>query len=422
MAENISILDGIFCFFLLLLGVAFYANMVSKTKDKLNPFGVVCITWCTLAGIASLHLSWLESSWPFAMYVVVLLFPCLVFLCGNFSKNTKISSDKLYFISFSNGFIVLTRALFIICFICAILEWRNNGFALALGTEATDAKATFSTIRIIHYGSIYLPYCAINSLFELFYRKKKKMKTLFYLVFTIIFNIFYILFVCASRGSLLIIICAFVYLFLRKYGIPFYSIFLMVGVILIGFIAVSKVRIFSGSLVYDVIHNHPVISSVYGYTMLNFENLNKLITRGSSYSIIRYTYGGFLQLLGLNRLFSEPEYITTYFFNANTICYDFYEDLGMTGIVINTLLLFGIIKRWYGKSLMDRRYLLLIAVMQKAIWTTFFGNYFTIYRVMLFPFLVTGIVIYSMRVEINCSGKIVIRRGIWKGNNNAKQL
>lgn len=415
MAENLSIVNGIYCAFMSVLGVIFYLFMLNKTKDKLNPFGIVCIIWCILGGIASLHLSWLETRWSLKMYIVVFLFPCLVFLCGFFYKSGKLTKSKLTYIYFSSGFIILTRGLFVVCLVCALLEWKQNGFALALNSSATDAKSAFSTIRVVHYGTIYFPYCAINSVFELIYRKNKKIKTVLYHIFIILMNIFYALFVCASRGSLLIVFCALIYLFFRKYSLPLRTIIIMVLLALVGFVVISRVRIFSGSLVYDVIHDYPVISSVYGYTALNFENLNKLINRGSSYSIVLYTYGGFLQLFGLARFFPEPEYITTYFFNANTICYDFYEDLGILGIILNTLILFGCIKIWYRKSLTDYRYLLLIAAMQKAIWMIFFGNYFTIYRVMLFPFLVTGLVIYSMNIEIKSYGKFIVKKELWKG-------
>lgn len=414
MAGNITFANGIYCFGLIILGIVLYVIMANKTKDKLNPFSLVCISWCFLGGIASLHLSWLETDWSIITYIVVLLFPVLVFSCGFFNKTGKMTNDKFQSIHFTNVFIMLTRMLFVISLICALLEWRGNGFLLALSSGAADAKSTFRSIPVIHYGTIYFPYCAINSIFELIYRKKKSLKTIAYLGSTILINLFYALFIGASRGSLLIIFCALVYLFFRKYSIPIRKIIIMIGAILIGFIAISKVRIFSGSLVYDVIHGYPLISSVYGYTALNFENLNKLIVRGPSYSIISYTYGGFLQLLGVDGFFPQPEYITTYFFNANTICYDFYEDLGLLGVFINTIILFGCIRILYKKSLVDRRYLLLIAVMQKAIWMTFFGNYFTIYRVMIFPFLVTGLVVYSMNLEIHSFRKIVIRKGAWK--------
>ena len=411
----ISVFKFAYCFVVLAFGVFAYVKMYLKTKDKLNPFGIVCLSWCFLGAVASLHLSWMESMWTAEMYMIVMLFPFLVFQSGS-RKTGRITNEKLQYIEFSSCYILLTRALFIICLACALLEWNKNGFSITLSNGAADAKSELQTIPVIHYGTIYFPYCAICSLFELIYKKKKKFLTVVYLLGTIAINILYALFVGASRGTLLIIFCAFVYLFLRKYSISLKWIIILVAGMVLAFVAISQKRIYSGSLVYQVVKGHPIVSSIYGYTALNFENLNRLTQRGPKYTIILMTYGGFMQLLGLDGLYELPEYIMTYFFNANTICYDFYEDLGLLGVIINTLVIFGFVRIIYKKSVKDRRYLLMMSVMQKAIWMVFFGNYFTIYRVMLFPYFVTALVVYSMNIQISLRrGKIKKVKQYWKG-------
>ena len=406
--------NWIYCIILIFLGIAIYVFYYRITKDKLNPFGIVCVIWCVMGGIANLHLSWMESYWPEKTYIVVTIFPILVAFCGVIGENSRITNDKVTYIKFSNTYTIITRVLFFVCVICSLLEWKINGFSIAFSSGVSDAKSAVESIPFIHYGTIYLPYCTINSIFEFIYCRHKKKKTILYLLLTILYPVFYSLMAQASRGSLLIVFCAFVYLFFRKYSLPLRWIVVMVLGTLIGFVAIAQVRIYSGSLVYSVIEGHPLVSSVYGYTILNFENLNKLIKQGPEWTFVLMTYGGFLQLIGVYDFFTIPEYIVTYFFNANTICYDFYADFGLLGVIINTTLLFSCVRIWYQKSMKDRRYLLLMATMQKAIWMVFFGNYFTIYRVMLFPFLVTGIVIYTMNVQYIGNLKFKKKKDFWK--------
>ncbi len=412
--SNTLIWNGIYCIVFALFGISIYIFYYKRSKDKINPFGIVCAIWCILGGIANLHLSWMETYWSAETYIVITIFPILVAFCGLAGKNSKATNDKVTYINFGKTFIILTRILFVVCVSCSLMEWKLNGFSVAFSSGAADAKSTFESIPLIHYGTIYLPYCTINSIFEFIYRQHKRKKTILYLIFTFIYPVAYSLIAQASRGSLLIVFCAFVYLFSRKYSISLRWIVLMVVGALIGFIAIARVRIFSGSLVYSVIEGKPLLSSVYGYTALNFENLNKLIKQGPEWTFVLMTYGGFLQLIGIYDFFTLPEYVVTYFFNANTICYDFYADMGLLGVIINTLLLFTCIRIWYQKSMRDRRYLLLMATMQKAIWMIFFGNYFTIYRVMLFPFLVTGIVVYSMDIQYAGHLRFKKKRDYWK--------
>ena len=398
----VTALNIIYCFFMIAFGITGYIFLVKKTKDKLNPFALVCISWCILGGIASLHLSWLETDWTLNMYLIVLIFPILVFLCGIIGKNENLTYNGGSYLETGRLYIILTRMIGIVCIACAFIEWWSNGFILTLFIKGVcDIKSEFKALPVIHYGSIYFPYCAIIAIYELLYRKDKSIITILYNILIIILNVAYALVISVSRGSLIIIFCAAAYMIMRRYNIKFWQIILMIFATLVGFMYISKLRINEGSLVYDVIKGHPIISSVYGYTALSFENLNKLTQKGPAYTIFSSTYHGFIELLGLRRFFPQTEYLTTYFFNTTTICYEFYEDLGIIGVVIDTLIIFGTIRYLYEKSKKEIGYVLMIAVMQKAIWMTFFGNYFTIYRVMIFPYIITLIVILSLKVDFS---------------------
>ena len=207
------------------------------------------------------------------------------------------------------------------------------------------------------------------------------------------------LFITISRGSLLIIVLGMVYIVSRKIDIRPAMFFSVTIAIIIVFVLIMQIRLNQASFVYNVIYGHPVISSIYAYTALNFNNLNLLIKSGNSWLIVIRTFGGLTQLLGLYSFFNIPNTYMTRFFNAMPICYAFYDDLGILGVALYTCIIYGIVKMLYNKSNSNQNYMILFAALQKAIWMSIFGNYFCQYRVTLFPYIVLAIMVKLMNVR-----------------------
>lgn len=166
-------------------------------------------------------------------------------------------------------------------------------------------------------------------------------------------------------------------------------------VILFLLVKVAELRITSVSLVFRVIPGHPVLSSLYSYTGINFENLNKLTKAGPNWTVFIRSFYGILQTIGLERFFPEKPKQITVFLNACPIVYDFYDDFWLIGVVLYSSFFSYILKHIYRKCNKNIEWCILLAALQKPIWVVFFGNYFWGYRIILFPFVISWLLIKS---------------------------
>ena len=356
------------------------------------------ITWGIVASLASLQISILDTGWTYEMYAISILFPFSVYIGVVIGKNNNIKREKKYAnIEFSNIYFFLSRLIFLLCLVCAFMEWKSQGFILPFFSKglASDTKHLVSTLPFFHYGTVYLPYCSINAFFELCFSKRKKLWDKILLFIQFLIPIFHCLLIATSRGSLLIIILGILFILSRKYKIKFNKLYIIVIIILIILVKVAEQRITSVSLVFRVIPEHPLLSSLYSYTAVNFENLNKLTKVGPSWSIFIRSFYGLLQTIGLGGLFPEKPKQITVFLNACPIAYDFYDDLWLIGVVLYTILLTVILKVVYRKCNKSSRWIILIAALQKPIWVVFFGNYFWGYRIIFFPLIISWLLVKS---------------------------
>lgn len=413
----------LFCAAILLCGMSIYASCYSRTKDLLNPFGISSIIWCVVSGFAALKLSYVQQSWTGEMYIIIFLFPITI-LVSSYVK-IPVKADKPININFTNMYIFFSRFVFLVSILCAVFEWRQQDYGMTLLEGGFfDVKSGWTAATFFHYGTILLPYCAIFAFFELCYRKDKNKLECIFLILIIFAHLFYSIFLAVSRGDLIISFLGGLYILLRCYHISIKKIAAMLLILLIGLIFIASIRINEASMVFNIVRGHPYISAVYSYTALNLENLNKLVNAGSSYSLFGRTFGGFLQLFGLESLGNFTAKWQTYFFNATPLCYGFYDDLGLLGVVLYTFILYAVINVLYTKSRYDIRYILIIAVLQKAIYCVFFGNYFTEYRVIIFPYIVTCLLIWTLKfkVTVNSKGFVKNLRKIKRDNYDKKQI
>lgn len=381
------------------MGVAIYWYFYKKTKDSMNPWGVTVIAFCFAAALGMSHVSPLQTPWNVTTYVIIWLFPIVVLAIGagvKINQSRKVIYNKF---CFSNGYTTISRLIFVISILCSLIEWGQQGFALTLiNADGFDSKDSWEVISFINYGTQLLPYIAIASFFELVFRKNLRKRDKYVCMGVIAYNVFYTMMCQVSRGSMLIFLLGILFIITRVKQFNIKKISIIIIIILVASYVFVQMRMGNAeSLVFNVVPGQPFISSIYGYTGLNFENLNKLIIEGADYSIVGRSLGGVLQLFGGESIANFTAKHQTVFFNAVPIVYDFYDDLGALGVVIYTALYFGIVGYIYKRSFYDARYILLIAAMQKAVVCSFYGNYFAAYRVLLFPFLVVAFMIFSFR-------------------------
>lgn len=419
----------IFCIVYTLIGIFTFIYYYKKTRDILNPFGIVIAIWCMVAGIANLNLSHLETQWNVVTYLVVILFPLMIMFVAEVGKINVFDRTRYDRIELSNCYILCSRFVFLICVVCAFVEFKAQGYSIGLFTDldgVSDAKTTIQSVPIWHYGTIYLPYCSISAFYELCFSKIKSKTSILFLLIEFILPILHSLFIIVSRGTLLIIILGVVYIWSRKFKIKVSKLAAIIAFILAAFVLIMQLRVnYSGSLVYSVIEGHTIISVIYSYTALNFNNLTLLTQNGSSWTIINRTFGGITQLLGMYGWFKLPDTYMTVFFNALPICYYFYDDLGLIGVVLYTTIIFSVVKKLYNKCNVNQNYMILMASLQKAIWMSIFGNYFCQYRVTLFPYIVLAIMIKLMNVRFKPLTQTKLKRKAvykWENTNLSSRI
>ena len=378
--------------------IFWYLILVRRSKDILNPFAVSTIIWLGCAGISQWQISDLITKWEFETHITVHACAYSIILCG------LIFSDKEYKFHykvtdsvFTSKFRILGIAFFLISLSCAIYEWKINDFIVPIlsDTSSGDLKSELQAVSGIHYGTICFPYFSLVAFYEILFNRKSNK---FFAGLVIAVTLGYTLFVQVSRGDLLIILLGMLLLFHAKYQIRVKYLAVLGGGLLLIMCLFMLVRVRnSQSLVYTAVEGNPYFSSIFMYIATGFENLNSLVKHGSPYTVI---YATILKpILDVARLKMNIEFLNfeVVFFNAKPIAYSFYHDLGIAGVIIYTFVIYSIVGFIYKRAKYDRRYLLLLAALQKSIYVIFFGNYFTGTVGTSFPFVIIGILAFSMR-------------------------
>ena len=370
----------------LILAVLGYAFFEKRSKDILNPFAVSVSIWFLGAAISQLRLSELLANWCWMTHIVVLTFGFVIAVCGLlFTRGVRTSSiSKSCDYGISKEFKLLMWIMIGVSFSCALLEWYKNDFYLPLLQSAlSDKKNAITAIPVIHYGTNCLPYCALVSLYRIFFDKKCFKPVHF---FVIAFVIFYILFIQVSRGTLLVFILGSLPLIQERYHLKIYH-FVSIGIGIVLF------------LLFFMVIRTPNKSSLV-YIASCYDNLNTLIQEGSPYSICYVTLlKPILEVANINIDIPYIEYNIA-FFNAKTILYGFYHDLGVMGVVMYSFLIFLMVALVYQRSKRKKIYLLLIAALQKSIFVMFFGNYFTGTFINMFPIILIWLIIVFTKKKV----------------------
>lgn len=365
-----------------------YIGILFKTRELLSPIGVFCLLWFSAAAIADIQqfkdFSF-QIPWVFETYMVIFISGLSVFSIG-FVFCERISLIPIY-IRTSNKYMMVFNALAILSVMAVALRILYYGFdfmKIFVSIGDLDLKnETPDAIPFVHYFEILTPFIALCALFELrtssnlsFRRKLILIAYVFYSIF------FYSLVFSASRGTFLIIFTGAIFLY-GRIGLLKLSHIIVAGVILISLMSLlSFVRMPAETLTNSYLGEERIqlfLSPIYTYIAFNFENLNSLIVAGNNPTYFLYS------LKFLLWPFLKNDYETgviefsnfdTLFFNARTLVYPFYHDLGLFGCFLFPALI-AIVLVWIGnKSKRNPTFVMLLMALQKPIIFSFFGNYF----------------------------------------------
>lgn len=395
-----------FVFFLAIAMVCYFTIYI-KTKDTLHPVAMMTFIWFFMAGVSMLQLGEYQVPWSFETFTVVVISGVMCYFLGTQGLRSIGSSNSVGKSNFevSHMYMVATRVIFCICFISIIYMLYKNSFFT--GTEAKNlasmdrktASVEYTQIegRGLNYIISYLPFCALNSIFELLYSNKKKW---FYNIFVLAFSIWYIWFVIFSRGTLIIIILGGLFIINSKKKFSILKIFLFCAFVMIIMAFLMVQRLGTESIVFEGATKSALFNSIYNYIAYCFQNLDGMIRDGSPYSIFLNVWQSVYKLLGL---YDESMFVhyQTSIYNAETYLAPFYHDLGLIGIILYPgIISFGL-SILYVKSKSNMYCTLILASFQKAIFIVFFGNYFLTSLSIMFPYILTiFICVVSERLKI----------------------
>lgn len=399
-----------YTFLLFFTGIFFYVSLYMRTKDKLYPSAVLLFIWylsASISSIPSFYVPGLQNEWGSTMMLVVycsgLAFYIPSFLLAN--KSVKITTSSIYFTSFYK--IIFNFFLFL-SVLAFILHFSQNGFNITILSSANDLKSTIPpALHGIHYFEILIPYLALASFFELQtsanISKKRKYILYLYIFFAIV--IYSFLF-AVSKGTILIFLLGIMYYYNRRYYITWKKIFILVPTLFIIIGLFSLLRMNSDSMVLTHFGTSvwsKMFSSFYTYIAYNFENLNKLVISDVSETGVWYSLKVFLYPVFFDEYHTNSMNLIkfdTLFFNARTYLYPFYHDLHFIGVLIYPFILGVLISFISYLSRKNLMYILLIMSIQKAIYFTFFGNYFFGEFIIFFPYLFILLLIFSNKITI----------------------
>ncbi len=380
-------------------------------RDVLHPVAILSSIWFFSAGIASLQWGVYQHEWTLSVHAIIISVGICCWFIGFWAikktRPTILVDDPI-----NNVYLLTTRLLFVFCFLFVVYIFNKNGMSFngLQSIEGTDLKTNVGESltgisSLESYIMNLFPFCAVYSFFELVYGEEGN-KHIKYNAFVILIIVYYCLRVIYSRGTLLYLLLGFLFIYNSKKKLSIKVLAgLMVGiVVLLGII--MTVRVFSGSVVYSQvrhIHN-PVLSSAYNYIAYSFENFSIIAEEGSRYKIFANVFQSFYKLLGIYKPDQVISNNVVGVFNSLTWLSSFYDDLGVFGTILYPSIISLILSRWYNKSLYNKYYVLLLAVLQKAIFVPFFGNYFLTTMSVMFPYFVTGFIcIMCRKTSIACS-------------------
>ncbi|MDR2221537.1 MAG: oligosaccharide repeat unit polymerase [Flavobacteriaceae bacterium] len=385
-------------FIFILLALFYFLFFWFRNKDIMNPNMIFLVFWNLACAISCLDVG-MFSPWSDLMYFVTIISGLFFFIgsVSNFqSIKIKIGSKKVEKVYIAKKYYGITYFLFFICFSCAIIEWLNVGAPISFQIDSigTDIKAELDgAIPGVHYGTIFFPYVSLFLFFILMNNGKNRKVHIFMILFSVFFSIISNL----SRGELLIYILSLFYLYYRFNRISKKMSLITLGITITMLIVVMIFRVNTESVVLNMTEN-VYLSVFYSYIAPCFANMNDLINSDLPYHLYgNASFAPLWTIIGEHSQMKVVRFEQFGVFNATPYVYGFYHDYKVYGVIFFPFVFGYLVSKIYSASVLNSSYwILLLAALQKGLYLSFFGNYFTGEMVLLFPFLFIVIIILKL--------------------------
>lgn len=387
---------GLLSFALAVIG---YYYIYKYSNDSMHPLAIMNFMWYFPAGIAFLQ----NYNWnPITVITIFLSGIPFVVVAVFSSKRHSFHEDQNSDFSVNDTFRIITRVVFICCFISTIITLRNNGWNISAYTlnTAYDRKNAISGYTqtnsiIVAYLMQYVPYCALNSFFEIVYSKKGKRKILFN-AFVILFSIFTAWFVSYSRGTLLILLVGALWILNSKYRIKMkYIGSVGLGIVVLFYFLIT-IRLNSTSYIFKGNYSNAFFNATYNYLSASYTNFNEIVNHGSSYTFVTNTFQALFKVFGVE-LSSNTYNNYILMGRPSTFLNVFYEDGGIVLCLLYTTVECLFLAFVYNQSKSKIYYVLLISNFEKAIFIVFYSNYLFTYFTIIAQYIITFAICFISR-------------------------
>lgn len=373
------------------IALCIYWLFYHKTKDPLNPVGIMIFIFTLMAGVCHLNLGEYQTVWCGKTYMLIFLSIGTMTVTGwmlvkpqrarqIFTKGknsgyhiseTQVSYFKkwIYFIVF-------------ICLLCSVWTMIESGvfldnilYAAELGHKGNWRMSSNS---FVEYFTYMLPSVSVACYFILQFSDVISWKEKVLCYGTILYTVLYTTLVMVSRGTILILLLGCLYIRHRKKHFSFAQIIRIIFIItfLFGIFSIVRWADYSSGTeaVYSGKSGSLIFNSVYNYIVYCYQNFDDLVRRGSPMTEYMYNLAPIAKLFGLYDK-SKIIYLSTKGFNACIFLTGAFHDLGTVGVFLYSMIDVIIVGILYNLSNKNEAYSICVGILQRGIYVLFFAEY-----------------------------------------------
>lgn len=362
-----------------------------KTKDPLNPVGIMIFIFTLMAGVCHLNLGAYQTAWCYKTYLLILLSICTMTVTGlalvKDKRARKIFAGKktsAYHISETQMSYFKKWIYFIVVFslLCSVWTMVESGvfFNNAFHAAEIGHKGNWrmSSSPLIEYFTFMLPSVSVACYFILQFSDMVSWKDKFFCYGTMLYTVLYTTFVMVSRGTLLILLLGCLYIRHRKKHFSIAQIIRTALILVFFFGLFSIVRWADYSSGTEAVYSGKtgsfIFNSVYNYIVYCFQNFDTLVRRGSPMTGYMYNLAPIAKLFGLYDK-SRVIYLSIKGFNACIFLTGAFHDLGAFGVFLYSMIDVTIVSILYNLSNKNESFSICVGILQRGIYVLFFAEY-----------------------------------------------
>ena len=206
-----------------ILGLFSFWLFYSRTKDALNPIGIMSLSLIGVFGFTSLELYPGQPHLSPITHLVVLMAFFEIVLVGYFVLRPQTTAERCLPVVTERFSKILRISVVLVTIVAIVAIIISIGEADGFRESSLDKKGAISlgdSNKLINYGIQFIPYVALFAVFELLFKQDIERSSKLFDWGVIVGCILFSLFVLYSRGTLLVLALGSLFLVSRRWRIP----------------------------------------------------------------------------------------------------------------------------------------------------------------------------------------------------------